>query len=189
MRRMRLAAAGLVWMLGGLSAWAADDVRWVTRNGQTYREHVTVERVPTTVTRMEERQETVYTERYLTEVRDSQRTVYVPVTEYVMQPRWHGLWNPFTSPHVAYHMVPQTRWEVRSETVQVPVTTRELVPQTRTVQVPVRELGFEERQHITRVLVPGTRPSLAAEDIPAGGNVGVAKLENDPPKEAIQYRR
>ena len=189
MRRMRFAAAGLVWLLGGLSAWSADDVRWVTKNGQTYREQVAVERVPTTVVRIEERQQTVFREEYSTEVRDSQRTVYVPVTEYVMQPRWHGLWNPFKAPHVAYHMVPQTRWEVRNETVKVPVTTRQLVPETRTVQVPVRELDFVEREYITRVPVSGSRPSLAAEGIPAGGAVGVAKLENDPPKEAIHYRR
>jgi len=50
-------------------------------------------------------------------------------------------------------MVPFTRWERRTQTVQVPITQREMVPEKRSVQVPVTRQVIEEQEVITRVAV------------------------------------
>ncbi len=36
---------------------------------------------------------------------------YVPVTRYRWVPRWHGRFNPFQQPYIAYHLAPETTWE------------------------------------------------------------------------------
>ena len=48
-------------------------------------------RTPVKGVQYEEREQTVYREQYATEVYESQRNVLVPVTEYVWQPKWHGV--------------------------------------------------------------------------------------------------
>jgi hypothetical protein len=110
---------------------------------------------PITQTRVERTEETVYREEFVTEMRESQQLYYTPVTEYVWQPRVHGVLNPFRPNTLAYHLVPCTRWEARPHTVRTPITARQLRPETRIVERPVRELGFAERpQGNSVVLAP-----------------------------------
>lgn len=111
------------------------------------RQHI---RRPVSETRYEERQKTVLTEQVFTELRDAHRSYYLPVTEYRWEPRWHAIWNPFRDPTLAYHWVPKTRWELYTETVHLPVTTRKMVPVQRTVQLPVTTLRIVEEERITR---------------------------------------
>jgi len=161
----------------------ADEVRYYEKDGVTYKETRRVVREPISETRLEQKQQTVYREQYRTEMKDSQRTVYQPVTEYRWQAYLHGRWNPLVQPYWAYRLVPSTRWVARQETVRMPVTQRELVPETRTVQVPITTQRVAEREIIERVAVSAS-PSgaqTAQSGRPLGG---VARLESDPPRDS-----
>ena len=93
---------------------------------------------------VDRREETVYQEEYVTQMKESQHMVLTPVTEYQWEPRVHNRFNILRPRSMAYHLVPRTRWEARSHTVRTPVTYRQLRPQTRVVEVPRRELGFSQ---------------------------------------------
>jgi hypothetical protein len=155
----------LVCLFGMIDSTSADEVRYVQQNGVTYRETRRTVREPAADVVWQDQQQTIYREQYTTEMRDTVRTTYVPVTQYQSEPRWHGWWNPFREPELAYHSVPRTHWEARTETVRVPVTYRQYIPETQTVRVPVRSLGFVEKEKIDRVAVSPTTPA-----IPTPGN-------------------
>jgi hypothetical protein len=123
----------------------------------------------------------------------------VPITEYQWQPRWEYGWNVFAPPSLVYRQVPVTRWETRKETVRVPVTRRELIPEKQVENVPVTRQKFAEREIITRVEVsPGT-PAIAGKstDPFAPADLSVArrepigtgsKLESDPPRQSSAWK-
>lgn len=193
----RLVSAALFASLLGAAGpnGKADEVRYYENNGVTWREtRRTVEdRVP--VSRMEERTETVYREEYTTEMRDTTRTAWVPVTEYRWEAFWVNRWNPLAGPYVAYRQVPHTRWEQRTETVQVPVNARRLVPETRVARRAVGSFQTVQRELVSRVPVVGggtsagaalaggplapVQASSVAQRSPIGG---IARLESGPPR-------
>lgn len=166
----------------------ADEVRYFQRDGVTYRETRQTIRRPVVETQMQPREETVYREQVATEMRDNPRTVFIPVTQYVYEPRVHNLLNPFSPTYIAYHPVPRTYWETRTETVRVPVTYREVVPETRVVQTPVTSLRFVEEEKVDVVAVsPPAAPLLPQGQTPAviarrDQIGGVLRLEGDPPR-------
>jgi|GEM_PF-6480603 len=132
-------------------------------------------------------QQTFYREQYTTEMQDSNQLVYDPVVHYQWTSRWHNWWNPFAEPYVTYQLEPQTVWQPRWQVVRLPVTRRELIPETRTVQVPARRLGFEPLPPDTRLAeapppaAPVKTPALV--DVPSRQPFGgIARLENDPPR-------
>jgi hypothetical protein len=166
---------------------AASEDRVYEQDGVTYRETRNRVRRPVSETRYQERDEVFYREKYTTEMRDVAQTVATPVTQYVWEARWHGWWNPFQEPYVAYHLVPYTSWSTRQQSVRLPVTRREFFPEKRTVRVPVTTLRMVEEDRITRVAVNPPRqlqslaPAGAATPIaaPIGG---IARMEGDPPR-------
>ncbi|HEX4000691.1 MAG TPA: hypothetical protein VHX65_19235 [Pirellulales bacterium] len=133
----------------------ADDVRYYEQNGITYRETRQVVQQPLVETHLETRQQTVYLDQCKTQMQAVQRTYQTPVTDYVWEAFWANRWNPFEQPYIAYRYVPRVRWETHTETVQMPVTTHETVPQTQTVQVPVTTQRFVEGEVISRMPVSG----------------------------------
>jgi hypothetical protein len=163
-------------------------------DGLTYRQSKYIERRPVTSTNWQEQQKTVLKEQFVTEMRDSYRTVFSPVTEYFVEPRWHNWWNPFGQPYVAYHVRPWTRWEPRYERYQIPVTVREVVPEERTVWTPTRSLDIVEeevtetvavtprvqRTRVAQTPVATSPRTVARTPAPAVG--GVERLESDPPR-------
>lgn len=176
---------------------------YVTENGQTYRIARTKIRRPVSEIREDVRHETVYRDTYTTEIHEHQRMVYMPITEYQWEPRWHGIWNPLTKPSMAYHLVPRTRWEARAETVRTPVTSRQTVPELRTVRTPVRTLRMVEEEQVSRIAVnpravaPATivangtpTDSRFSARITRGGETvarrepvgGISRMESDPPR-------
>ena len=185
-----LAALVLVPMLA--TAWAvADEVRYFEKDGITYQETRRVVQRPVVETRLESREQTVYREQIKTELRDSSRTVQVPVTEYRLTMCMVDRWNPFVQPSYVYKYVPVTRWEVRQETVRTPITQRELIPEKRTVQVPVTTQRLAQDEVITRVAISAAAPRANATPLDpapavagaATGQVGgVARMESDPPR-------
>jgi hypothetical protein len=116
--------------------------------GIVYRKVIrTVER-PVVETTVQQRQQTVYRPQTVTEVKPETRTVYTPVVEYKWQPRLHGRWNPFQRPTVAYHHVPTTHWEPRSEVVQRTNTRTEWVAENRTIEEPRRVVRMTREQKV-----------------------------------------
>ena len=77
-------------------------------------------RTPVAATHMETPESTVTRPPLETPLYESRQRILVPVTEYHWQPRWHTPLNPFRPPTVSYHLVPQTRWEIRTQTSQTP---------------------------------------------------------------------
>jgi hypothetical protein len=190
---LSLAARLVVVAAGSCSSFSlAQEVRPYRENGVDYVETVQYVSEPVATTQVDRREETVYREELVTEMRESQHTVYSPVTEYVWQPRVHGLGiiRPST---VAYHLVPQTRWEPRTHTVRTPVTVRQMRPETRVVEVPRRELGFAQRQDVSRTaLAPTSTPRVASRPsgstivIPPAAIGGLRQLDGDHPRFGLQ---
>ena len=164
---------------------SADETWYETKDGTTYRVTRKVQKRPVAETRMEQRTQTVYSTEFVTEMRETVRTAWVPVTDYVTQPRWHQWWNPFAEPYLAYETRPVTRWELRTQTVREPVTMQRQVPHEQIVQSPVRELGFVEQQLEERVVV--TTPPVRS--LPAAPEVRYAERPAPPQRPASPFRR
>jgi hypothetical protein len=175
-----LLAGGLLALAAATPSTLGQETRYFEKDGVTYRELRQVVRRPVNETRYEERQQTVWRPQVVTEVQQMQ-----------WEPRWHGVLNPFKSPHVAYHAVPRTTWQPSVETVQSPVTKSEWVAETRTVRVPVTELRFAEEERITRVPMaptPGTLSRAPRGGASVAGNPpigGLRQLDGDPPRHGI----
>jgi hypothetical protein len=107
----------------------------------------TVER-PISETKVETQSQTFYRPETITETKPSMRTVYVPVVENNWETRIHGRWNPFQQPTVAYHQVPKTRWEPRSETIQNTQVRTQWVAENRSVEVPRQIVRMEREQKV-----------------------------------------
>ncbi len=180
------------------TAAAEDNAHYYQQGGVTYRETSAAVNQPANDVQYRDLRQTRYSDRYTTEMRNVVRSNYVPVTRYVWQPRWHGQWNIFQGPHLAYHLVPQTSWEVRQQTVQVPTTRRVIVPESRTVRVPQTNLRSEDRVQVTRVPIGPAAPHFGAGTTqtsmtgrqdqrvePREVYGGVARLDGDPPRHGI----
>ena len=142
-------------------------------------------------THVEQRPYTVYTERLTTEYQPSYRTAYTPVTEYSWEPYMANRWNPFSQPTVAYHYVPHTRWDTRTEVTQVPLTRHDFVPEQHTQSVAVTTQRVVNEEQLTRVAMSGSNgadPFGAKTASTAGSQIGgVATLQQDPPKQGSAF--
>jgi hypothetical protein len=171
----------------GAVAAQAQEVRHTTDdNGVTYRETRQVTRHLVTDVTHQEVPRTVYREQAKVEMQDVSRVYQVPVTEYRRESYWRGRWNPFVQPYLAERIVPVTRWESRAETVRLPITTRQLVAETQIDKVPVVTHRYVDGEVVSRVPVSGGASNIAGTT-PSGGAVvgGVARLDNDPPRQGI----
>ena len=137
-----------------------EDVRYFVENGVTFAETTRMVRRPVIETNFEEGpQRTVYRRQCQTEIRDTYRTVMVPVTEYRRESRWVGRWNPFVEPYLVEYNVPRTRWEPRTEVVKTPVVKAELVAETVTERVPVITRRVVEQPVVSRSPFPRSASS------------------------------
>jgi hypothetical protein len=208
MRKVRFTAVPACLLLASLAA--ADEVRYIEKDGVTYQETRRVIRRPIVETTMEQREQTIYRDKYSTDLQPTERRYVTPVTEYRWEPQWVNPWNPFSSPYVSYRWMPVTRWVERTEQVRIPVTRRETVPEKVTMSVPVTTQRYAEDEYVTRVAVsakpqagaPGPASSPTSdpfgredESVARRDTVGgVRRLESDPPRSgdwrpATDYRR
>ncbi len=190
-KQIFLAALALVPMTVVQSA-VGDDVRYFEKDGLTYKEtRRTVDR-PVYETRYEDREQTVYREQYQTHVQESARTVHTPVTEYRWTTVMRGRWNPFVQPYFTQVLKPYRCWQAQQHVVRTPVHQRQLVPEKRTVRVPVTSQRMAKEEVITRVVVSGTPATGTAivhgSPTIAGSVGGVARLDNDPPRQSTTWR-
>lgn len=163
------------------STLSAQDVRLVQQNGNQFVESTQTVRQPVANTTVQRQEQTVYREEYITQMNEAQQTYLAPVTEYHWEPRVHGRLNPFRPKTVSYHLVPRTRWEPRTHTVRTPVTTRQLRPETRVVEIPHRQLGFSQQQQTTRT-------ALAPSGSAVGGTTVVTTPSSAPASNSIAAR-
>lgn len=179
-----VAVSLLVLLAIGLAS--ADEVRYYVKDGITYQETRRVVQRPVVETKYEQREQIFYREQYKTNMQQSYQTVQVPVTEYRTVACLQNRWNPFAQPYYTYRTVPTQRMEVRQQVVQLPVTTRELVPEKRIVQIPVTSQRMAEEEQITRVAVSAAPPGTAVygQSTITGPIGGVARLDGPSPTNA-----
>jgi hypothetical protein len=159
----------------------ADEVTYFEKDGIRYQKVRQVNQRPVTELRYEQRESTVHRERYTTDLQESQRAYQVPITEQQWVPGYQRTWNVFAPPVLSYRLMPVTRWETRVETVRVPITKRELVPEQVTQQVPVYNTRYAEEEtvrHYAIGTVANGTPTIARSTAS-----GSAKLDSDPPRE------
>ncbi len=184
----------------GLSqvAWGQGVRDVIGADGVTYRETTEVVRKPVATTTWQERRETVLVDRVTTQIAEADRNVLVPVVQYEWQPKVHDWWNPFKPAHVAYHMVPVTRWELQNQVVRTPVTYRETIPEERVVRTPQRTMDFVEETVTRRVAInsdtgqpltlteTGGATSIARSPAPIGG---VMRMHDSLPRQGAVIQR
>lgn len=157
---------------------AAEDSNLITdpATGIVYRkQYKTVER-PVVETRMEQKVVTVSTPETVSELEPVSQTYFTPVVRYGLEPRWHGLWNPFTPATLAYHYVPRTQWEARTETYNRVKSSTRWVAEQRVVNEPTRVVRMEQRQQEELVAVGVTNPSGTPGIGPSTSGTQVASL-------------
>jgi hypothetical protein len=143
---------------------AASSQPWIVRDpgtGRVFQQKLVPVSVP--VTRWEPRtiEQTVYEPRLATHVQQVPQTTYVPNTQYVMQPKVTGWWNPFKQPVQAYKYVPVTNWTPQTQQVPNPVTTQQWVPRQQKIVVyqPVQSTEVRQQLVQTELPQPQTTPS------------------------------
>ncbi len=165
----------LGWMMGiclcGVTTTRADDGTIVDVNGEKYRE--TVQKQQRQVIELEERTHTYKQTRYKPEVQKQTRTVMVPITEYAYQAFPVGSWNPFGQPNYEWRYVPVTRWEAKTQEVEVTVMKPEQFNVQVIEKVPVAKLVPIEVK--TRVAVNAAPPQAPG---PFNNNTAVAVLRD-----------
>lgn len=178
-------------MLASTTVFAYEKVRYYDVDGQTYRETRQVVREPVREVHYQTRQQTFYRRRPES-VRNITDTYYVPVTKYRWEVRWHNKQSLLQAPHLAYHAVPYTVWEIQQRTRQVIESAASWVPETRSVRVPVPKLRFVEKEEVSRVAVGPSDSRMAtftttlrdfrpSRGLPVYG--GIARLDGDPPRQ------
>lgn len=172
-------------LLSGAQIATAEE-RLIEKDGVTYRETRRVVQRPVVETRYEQREQTVYRERYDAEIRETSQTYFTPVTEYRWVTVLKGRWNPFSQPYLAPEYKPVTTWQAREHIIRTPVARRELVPEKRIVQVPVTTQRMAEEEIISRVAVSPSSGTLGTRSTTSVG--GVARLESDPPRQSTNWR-
>ncbi len=176
MTRTRLIVASLaVSALAGPTLFA-QDVTYEVKDGVRYQITRQVVQHPISETRYEQRRYTVNRERYTTDMQTSQRTYQVPVTQQQWVPGYQRTWNLFAPPVLSYRLLPVTRLETRSETVRIPVTRRDLIPEEQVQQVPVTTQRLVPGEIVSRVPV-GVEPSSSVATSSGG-----TRLSSDPPR-------
>lgn len=144
----------------GSAAPAQSQKRYVTENGIRYMETRTKYQQPVRDYKYVEMPQTVYMQRYRTDVVNQTATNYVANTKYECVPRLYDWWRVmgvYGQPYVAYGMEPSTTYQPVTQNQRVPVTTREVKQQTQMAKVAVPYVRMVEREQVSRVaLGPAT---------------------------------
>lgn len=129
--------------------------------GIVYRRNVrTVER-PVTETVMTKQEQTVYTPETVVSSTPEVRRTLTPVVEYRWQPKMEGRWNPFREPRVAYHHVPEMRWQARDEVVNKTDTYVQWKAEKKITEVPQRLTRIAREQKVDFEPVGRVAPQTA----------------------------
>jgi hypothetical protein len=183
MIRARSTFVVLSWAALAAPTLLAQEVRTFEDNGIRYQETTQVIQRLIPETRYEQRENTVYRQRFTTEMQESVRTYQVPVTEQQWVPGYQRTWNILKPPVLSYRLMPVTRWETRTETVRIPITKREYIPERQVQQVPITNTRLAEERIVRRVPIGSVNngtPIVANRTDSIGGT----NLDGDPPSES-----
>ncbi len=177
---------GIAWSACA-SVAAAQEIRYVRRDGVLYQEQVCRRWRPVVQTTYQTQEQIVYREEVTTQQQEITTVVRTPAVEYVWEPYIHGRWNPFRTPALAYRWVPRTVWREEVRKVKMPVTVRKLVPEKRIRRVPVvTQHWVPEEVVVSRVRIdaaPGPCSSGPSPVMVAGTPIGgIRRLDSDPPR-------
>jgi hypothetical protein len=152
----------------GLAA-AEEPREFVDAQGNKVREYRDVVKRQVWETQYTEQQQTVLRPELKTEYQTQVRQYQVPITETLLVPELVGRWNPFVTPRYEYKQVQRTRYELKQETIQIPITRYEMKPSQESVKVAKMVPREQEEEIIRRVVV---------RDLPAAAtaNTQLAKL-------------
>ena len=143
---------------------------WIVRDpatGRVFQQQLVPVSVP--VTRWEPRtiEQTVYEPGISTQVQQVPQTTYSPRTQYVMQPKLTGWWNPFKQPVQAYQYVPVTNWVEQTQQVPNPITRPQWVPRQQKIVVYQQVQGTEIRQQLVQTELPQPQIPASIASVPA----------------------
>jgi hypothetical protein len=138
--------------------------------GITYERQIRTVDQPTVETVMESKVVTVSRPEVVTETEPVTRNYLTPVVQYEWQPRWRGLWNPFTPATLEYQYVPQTRWETISETYSRLKSSVRWTTEQRVVKEPRLVTSIKKQQVEEWVAVGQSLPnsSTRVASLPTG---------------------
>jgi hypothetical protein len=162
-----LLAAAFVCQAG--LATAVEPREFVDDKGNKVRETTETVKRNEWVTQYTDQQQTVLRPELKTEYQTQVRQYQVPITETVLVPELVNRWNPFATPHYEYKQQQRTRYELKQETIQVPIVRQEMKQSQETVKVP-KLVQREVEEQITRRVVVRDLPAAAA------ANTQLAKL-------------
>ncbi|TWU02032.1 hypothetical protein [Neorhodopirellula pilleata] len=153
--------------------------------GIVYRQIMRTIEKPVVETKIEQRQQTVYKPKTVTETRPTTRRMYIPVTQNRWVPKVENRWNPFVAPRVAYHHVPETTWQVRDEVIAETKTHVQWEPETQTVSVPQQSLRMDRQQQVDFEPVGRVAPNAMPQTL---GPAAAGSVPNVPPEIAARLR-
>ncbi len=164
----------ILLLLAANQTGTGQESRFFEQGGVTFKETRTKVQQPVREIEYQDQQQTFYRERYVTDIQTTPQTVYQPTTQYVWEPRWHEWWRPFQGPHLAYHLVPHAAWQPQVVNQQIPVTRREVIPETRTVRVPTQKLSMKEVEQVSRVAVGPAASNMTLAQAPSTSSPSLA---------------
>lgn len=135
----------------------AEQQSWLVRDpttGRLFQQELVTRTVPTTQWEVRPVPTTVYEPKQVVKTVPKQQVTYTPSTQYVMQPRLKGWWNPLKQPVQAYEFVPVTSWQPQTQIVQQPVTTTQWVARQHIVYVPQAVQRNQTQQQIVSREIP-----------------------------------
>ncbi len=154
--------------LGGTSVGTSASVNesqsqsWLVRDpssGRVFQQTAVSVNVPMTVWEVRPMTTTVYEATNVVKSVPTQNTIYAPSTQYVMQPRLRGWWNPLRQPVQSYEFVPVTTWHPQTQTVNSQVATVQWVPKQQVVYVQQPIQRMQTQQQIVSKEIP--QPALS----------------------------
>ena len=142
---------------------------WIVRDpatGRLFQQQLVPFSVP--VTRWEARtiEQTVYEPNITSRVLQIPQTTYTPNTQYVMQPKVRGGWNPFRPPVQAYQYVPITNWVLQTQQIQQAVPVQQWVPKQQKIVVYQQLQTTEIRQQLVQTELPQPQTPQAIANVP-----------------------
>lgn len=129
--------------------------------GALYKQEIHTVDVPTTRWQTKLVDRTISIPQTVIENVQVPQTIYVPRTEYVMEQKLKGRWNPFSQPTYAYEYVPVTRWLAQTQMVTRQVSSTKIVARTEQVAVYEPVPTTEKVQRTVVTLVQPGNSSLA----------------------------
>lgn len=148
----------------------AEQRSWLVRDpttGRLYQQELVTRTVATTQWEVRPVPTTVYEPKQIVTTVPRQQVTYTPATQYVMQPRVKGWWNPLKQPVQAYEFVPVTSWQPQTQTVQQPVTTTQWVAKQQMVYLPQAVQRNQTQQQIVSREIPQPSGSYPPGGLPA----------------------